>query len=332
MANRVISTTGAYTGYTAASSIDATADYMLIQQSGAYAKINRNTLLGLASAPLGSTDSQTVTNKTLGITNTVTLTDNLFTLQDNSDNTKQAQFQLSGITTGTTRTYTVPNASVTLASLTGTETFTNKTITSPTITGGTYDNGTITVDSIGEHTAANGVTIDSLNIKDGKLNTNNSVVTTNITDANVTSEKLDATIACRAYLNAAQSISSGALRKVNLDAENYDLGSNYDTTNYRFTAPVTGYYQVNATVGISNLDAAGDVLVVAIYVNGADYSESRTYAGAANNDPQSSISDLVPVTAGQYIELYAQHDSATASEALQTTSLKTHMSIYFVGV
>jgi hypothetical protein len=44
----------------------------------------------------------------------ITLLDNAFTLQDNSDTTKQLQFQLSGITTATTRTLTVPDASGTL--------------------------------------------------------------------------------------------------------------------------------------------------------------------------------------------------------------------------
>lgn len=168
--------------YNAANSIDASNDYLLIEPSGntVYKKINRNVLLGLASAPLGTTDIQSPTNKTFDNTNTVTLKDTLFTLQDDGDVTKQARFQLSGITTGTTRTYTLPNASVTLASLTGTESLTNKTITSPTITGGTYDNGTITVDSISGHTVATTVTVANLQIANGVLNTANSVTATSI--------------------------------------------------------------------------------------------------------------------------------------------------------
>lgn len=45
---------------------------------------------------------------------TLTLSDSIFTLQDNADATKQLRFELSGISTGTTRTLTVPNASGTL--------------------------------------------------------------------------------------------------------------------------------------------------------------------------------------------------------------------------
>jgi hypothetical protein len=73
---------------------------------------------------------------TLGNTNTVTLKDTNFTLQDDADTTKQAVFQLSGLTTATTVTFTLPPGSAgasTLVdlqssqSITGTKTFSGTT-------------------------------------------------------------------------------------------------------------------------------------------------------------------------------------------------------------
>jgi hypothetical protein len=62
-----------------------------------------------------------------------TILDANFTLQDDVDHTKQAQFQLSGISTATTITLTVPNISGTLAMTTGSQTLSNKTLSSSTI-------------------------------------------------------------------------------------------------------------------------------------------------------------------------------------------------------
>lgn len=77
---------------------------------------------------VGTSDSQTLGNKTISNTNTVTLKDTLFTVQDEGDPTKLLAFQLSGITTGNTRTLTVPNASTTIVGTDATQTLTNKTI------------------------------------------------------------------------------------------------------------------------------------------------------------------------------------------------------------
>lgn len=70
----------------------------------------------------------TLSNKTLDNSSTITLKDNKFTLQDDSDTTKQIQFQLSGITTATTRTITVPNASGTMLLRSDTATVQNKNL------------------------------------------------------------------------------------------------------------------------------------------------------------------------------------------------------------
>jgi hypothetical protein len=90
--------------------------------------------------------SESLTNKTLDVTNTATLKVGQFTLQDGSDTTKQINFQASGNTTGTTltlasavstnKTITFPNATDTVQVLALAQSPTNKTFDSTsTMTG-----------------------------------------------------------------------------------------------------------------------------------------------------------------------------------------------------
>jgi len=170
--------------YTAAISIDASADYLLIDpaSTGAYNKINRNVLLGLSSAPLGTTDIQSPTNKTFDNTNALTIKDGSLTIQNSAGTTRQAVFSAASITAGQTRTFTFPDASGTLATIAGTQTLTNKTLTAPAISGGTMDNTTVTIDSIAGHTSATIVTVANLQISNGVLNSANAVTSTSIAD------------------------------------------------------------------------------------------------------------------------------------------------------
>jgi hypothetical protein len=96
---------------------------------------------------VGTSDTQTLTNKTLDNTNTITIKDTLFTLQDNGDVTKQFKFEASGITAGQTRVFTMPNANATLVGLDTTQTLTNKTLTAPAITAPTIEGAVIINDS-----------------------------------------------------------------------------------------------------------------------------------------------------------------------------------------
>lgn len=170
------------TALSTAGGIDGAADFLAIDTASPSAtnKISRNILLGVTGQPADISSVQTFTNKVIGNTNTLTLKDTLFTLQDDGDTTKQAKFQLSGITTATTRTYTLPNVTDTLVSLTASQTLTNKTLTAPAITGGTIDNTTITVDSIAGHTSSTIVTVANMQISNGVINTANAVTATSI--------------------------------------------------------------------------------------------------------------------------------------------------------
>ena len=69
------------------------------------------------------------------------VSDAIFSLANDADPTKKALFSLSGITTGTTRTFTLPNTSSELAILAGTQTFTGNKTFSGTLTA----SGTVTV-------------------------------------------------------------------------------------------------------------------------------------------------------------------------------------------
>jgi hypothetical protein len=91
-------------------------------------------LLSISGAIVGTSDSQTLSNKTLNNTNTITVKDSLFTIQDEGNTSRQVVFQLSGLSAAT-RTITMPDASLTLTGTSTTDTLSNKTIASPTITG-----------------------------------------------------------------------------------------------------------------------------------------------------------------------------------------------------
>jgi len=74
-----------------------------------------------ASLPTAMTfTGKTVTGGTFTAP-TINVNDNVFSIRDNGDTTKIAQFECSSITTGTTRTYSVQNASGTLYQTGGTD-------------------------------------------------------------------------------------------------------------------------------------------------------------------------------------------------------------------
>jgi hypothetical protein len=89
----------------------------------ASATIPNTDITGLGTMSTQNANSVAVTGGSVSDTS-ITVTDNVFTLQDNLDPTKQAQFQLSGIATGNLYTYTLPNGNTALASLGVTQTFT----------------------------------------------------------------------------------------------------------------------------------------------------------------------------------------------------------------
>jgi len=252
------------TALTTASGIDGAVDWLAIDRTslGATQKINRQTFLGVTGQPMDISSSQNVTNKTLDNTNTVTLKDTLFTLQDDSDTTKQARFQLSGITTATTRTYTLPNASSTLVDIATTQTLAGKTLTAPVINNGSITGTTITTDAIVGQSVSTSGTIYGLSVSSGKVGTNG-VITASLTANSVTTAKLATGVNFQpstveqvpykfsVYRNAALNAGNATFALATFDTVLFDTGSNYSTSTGKFTAPIAGFYQFSWQLGTS---------------------------------------------------------------------------------
>lgn len=113
-----------------------------------------------------------------------------------------------------------------------------------------------------------------------------------------------------AYASGNTSITN-TTQKVVLNTEIFDTNNNFDSsTNYRYTAPVTGFYQLSAQVGLGSAGAqASEYGYLMIYKNNAELVRSEMIPGVGNATllPRPHISILVSLTAGDYLELWCNY-------------------------
>lgn len=106
----------------------------------------------------------------------------------------------------------------------------------------------------------------------------------------------------RVYRNSAWT-GSASYAKVQFDSEDFDSNSNFDsTTNYRYTAPVTGFYLFSARA--SNAQTGTSDTAIALYVNGSLHTTGALYAHTVNFDYSAEVTGLISLTASDYVEVY----------------------------
>lgn len=111
------------------------------------------------------------------------------------------------------------------------------------------------------------------------------------------------------YRNAAQNATNGGSVKVNYDTELYDTNSNFDsTTNYRYTAPVSGFYYFSARIGIT----VSTRTLISLYKNGSEVlrgGDMTTGASGINV----TVSGLLQLSASDYVEVWVYCDATNVA-------------------
>jgi hypothetical protein len=115
-----------------------------------------------------------------------------------------------------------------------------------------------------------------------------------------------------ATMSTTQTITTSTFTKVNFNTESWDTNSNYDTSTYRFTPTVAGYYQVNCSIDSGASTSATRVLP-AIYKNGSGYRYGGNLGTSASNSFSSICSAIVYMNGStDYIECYGYIIATTA--------------------
>ena len=126
---------------------------------------------------------------------------------------------------------------------------------------------------------------------------------------------------CHVRKSTAQTISGGPT-KVTWDTEDYDVGSNFDsTTNNRFVAPTAGLYIVTSQLLWNNPGTEGQVAIF-IFVNNSSVGHNYIRGINAVDDPVVAITRVVPLNATDYVEIFAQ-EAATGDIDITASSART---------
>lgn len=111
-------------------------------------------------------------------------------------------------------------------------------------------------------------------------------------------------------------ISSGTWTVAQLNATNFNLGSFFDTTTYKFTPTVAGYYQINGTLYMSGTGINGSSC--GIYKNSSVFVIGSYIGGTSDNI--SNVSAIVYLNGTDSVELRGIAYVTSGTVSFGTTS------------
>ena len=128
-------------------------------------------------------------------------------------------------------------------------------------------------------------------------------------------------------MSGTQSIASNTRTKVAFDTVDNQVGSSYSTGNYRFTAPVAGWYSIHAHVYIYPVNQAE----VFIFKNGSIFIRVASANVSQTNPHGSQVNHIIYLAANDYIEIFAEQQSGSTQTIYTSSDRPSYLSIRLNG-
>lgn len=126
-----------------------------------------------------------------------------------------------------------------------------------------------------------------------------------------------------AYQSTNQSIPNATWTKITIDTKEYDTASCFNTSLYRFTPTIAGYYNFTFGVAAGN---SGNGCVVGLYKNGSLYKTTSAATLSGFGEQTNGSAQSYANGSTDYFEIYAYQTSGSSA-----TSFAASTSTYFQG-
>lgn len=126
------------------------------------------------------------------------------------------------------------------------------------------------------------------------------------------------------YSSASQTgLANGSYTKIAFDTKEFDTNANFNTSTYRFTPTVSGYYQINLMVYASASNLTG--LQVLVYKNGSSFKimQAATYTAGGVIVGGPCLINLNGST--DYLEFYALCSTSAGTATINASSVFTYV-------
>lgn len=141
--------------------------------------------------------------------------------------------------------------------------------------------------------------------------------------------KINNIVMTSAYMSTNQSsLTNNSWTKLNLNTVSYDVGSNFDTTNHKFIAPVTGLYRIRGVVHFTSVIATKQY-GAALYKNGSAIKYAFGHS-STTDDISIPVDTEVFLKQNDYIELFANPNAGASTVAALSGSQYTSLIVRLI--